>query len=34
MNRERIRPLSPEELETYERDGVVLLRGLFDDPWI
>lgn len=28
------RPISAEEIETYERDGVVCLRGILDSHWI
>ncbi len=28
------RNLTPEELEAYERDGVICARGLFSDQWI
>ncbi len=28
------RDLTPEELEAYQRDGVICARGLFSDPWI
>jgi ectoine hydroxylase-related dioxygenase (phytanoyl-CoA dioxygenase family) len=28
------RDLTPEELEAYERDGVICVRGLFPDAWI
>lgn len=28
------RPITQSEIETYSRDGVVTLRGLFDDAWV
>lgn len=28
------RDLSPEEVEAYDRDGVVFARGLFDENWV
>jgi len=34
MNREVPRPITTEEITTYQRDGVVLLAGLFDLDWI
>ncbi len=34
MNRELPRPLSAEEIERYDVDGVVVLRGVFDADWI
>jgi hypothetical protein len=33
MNRNLLRPITQEELETYERDGVVWLRGILDPEW-
>ena len=29
-----LRPLEAEEIEAYDRDGVVLARGLFPDLWL
>ncbi|NKB60667.1 MAG: hypothetical protein GKR95_00500 [Gammaproteobacteria bacterium] len=34
MNIELPREITQEEIETYHRDGVVLLEGMFDDGWI
>ena len=34
MNREPLRDVTEEEIETFERDGVVLLKGMFDADWI
>jgi len=34
MNREPLRPLADEEIESFRRDGVVCLRGLFDPQWV
>ncbi|GAB5470481.1 MAG: phytanoyl-CoA dioxygenase family protein [Rhodospirillales bacterium] len=34
MNRHPLRPITEAEIETYERDGVVCLRGLFDGEWV
>jgi hypothetical protein len=34
MNREVPRPITPEEITSYQGDGVVLLAGLFDLVWI
>lgn len=28
------RPITPEEVETYRRDGIVCLRGMFDAEWV
>lgn len=28
------RPITEQEIETYQRDGIVCLRGLFDDDWV
>ena len=28
------RSLTPEELEAYDRDGVICARGLFSDDWL
>ena len=33
MNRSPLRPISEAEIRTYEEDGVVCLRGLFDREW-
>ena len=29
-----IRDITAEEIETYQRDGIVCLRGLFDMAWV
>ena len=29
-----VRTLTPEEIETYRRDGVVCLRGVLNDEWV
>ncbi len=34
MNRSLPRPITEEEIETYQRDGLVCLRGMFDSAWI
>lgn len=34
MNSELMRPITDEELETFERDGVVWLRGILDLAWV
>ncbi len=34
MNTELPREITQEEIETYHRDGVVLLEAMFDDDWI
>lgn len=34
MNREPRRPVAVEEVAAFQRDGVVLLRGLLDEAWI
>jgi Phytanoyl-CoA dioxygenase (PhyH) len=34
MNRNLLRPITKEELETYERDGVVWLPGILDPEWV
>lgn len=34
MNTDIPRAISPDEIETYHRDGVVLLPGMFDRGWI
>ncbi len=34
MNNELLRPLTTKEVDTYHRDGVVPLRGMFDKDWI
>jgi hypothetical protein len=34
MNRDLLRPITREEIETYERDGVVWLRGVIGPEWI
>jgi ectoine hydroxylase-related dioxygenase (phytanoyl-CoA dioxygenase family) len=34
LNRELPRPVTADEIATYHQDGVVLLRGMFDDDWV
>ena len=34
FNRQPVRPITAEDRATYERDGVVCLRGVFDPDWI
>ena len=34
MNAELLRPITTEEVDTYHRDGVLLLKGMFDKKWI
>ncbi len=34
MNRNMPRPLSRDELDAFERDGVALVKGMFDADWI
>lgn len=34
MNHNMPRPLSREELDAFERDGIALVKGIFDDDWI
>ncbi len=34
MNRNPLRPITDAEIRTYEEDGVVCLRGLFDPAWL
>ena len=34
MNNELLRPLTTKEVDTYHRDGVVPLRGMFDKDWV
>ena len=34
MNRNMPRPLSGDELDAFERDGVALVKGMFDADWI
>ncbi|MFT5221234.1 MAG: ectoine hydroxylase-related dioxygenase (phytanoyl-CoA dioxygenase family) [Planctomycetota bacterium] len=34
MNSDALRPITPDELTSYQDDGVVLLPGLFDLEWI
>lgn len=34
MNPEPLQPITEEDRETFERDGVVLLRGILDDEWL
>ena len=34
MNRHPLNPITPEDIETYRRDGVVCLRQVFDQDWV
>ena len=34
MNSELLRPINTEEIDIYHRDGVVPLRGMFNENWI
>ena len=34
MNNDLLRPLTSKEVDTYHRNGVVLLTGMFDEDWI
>lgn len=34
MNRRPLRPITQDEISTFQRDGVVCLRGLFDAAWV
>ena len=34
MNTELLRAITTEEIDTYHRDGVLLLKGMFDKDWI
>ena len=34
MNSELLRPLTNKEVDTYHRDGVLLLKNMFDEDWI
>jgi len=34
MNTSLLRTITPDEVETYHRDGVLLLTGMFDKDWI
>ena len=34
MNKELLRTLTTKEIETYHRDGVLLLKSMFDKDWI
>ena len=34
MNTDLLRTITPDEIETYHRDGVLLLPGMFDKDWI
>ena len=34
MNTNLARQITADEVETYHRDGVVLLKGMFDSEWI
>ena len=34
MNTELLRPITSKEIDTYHRDGVLLLKNMFDKDWI
>ena len=34
MNTELLRPITSKEVDTYHRDGVLLLQNMFDKDWI
>jgi hypothetical protein len=34
MNRQPLRPLDPDEIEAFDREGVVPLAGMFDADWV
>ena len=34
MNTDLLRAITPDEVDTYHRDGVLLLPGMFDNDWI
>lgn len=34
MNRAPLRPITPAEVDAFERDGVVCLRGMLDTDWV
>lgn len=34
MNRSLLRTITEEEIQTYESDGIVCLRGIFDSDWV
>ena len=34
MNTNLLRTITPEEIDTYHRDGVLLLQNMFDKDWI
>ena len=34
MNRKPLHPITDDIIETYRRDGVVCIRGMFDREWI
>ena len=34
MNTNLLRTITPEEVDTYHRDGVLLLQNMFDKDWI
>lgn len=34
MNREPLQPVTQDHIDTYARDGVVCVRGMFDQSWI
>ena len=34
MNTELLRPITSKEVDTYHRDGVLLLKNMFDKDWI
>ena len=34
MNKKIIRPVSQNEIEQFDHDGVILLKNMFDSDWI
>ena len=34
MNTELLRPITSKEVDAYHRDGVLLLKNMFDKDWI
>ena len=34
MNTDLLRAITPDEVDTYHRDGVLLLPNMFDKDWI
>ena len=34
MNTELLRSITKKEIDTYHKDGVLLLKNMFDDEWI